>query len=95
MARYSYRCPDDGRTFDLVAPIGTAAARQDCPTCGGGARRLITAPMLSLAPKAFVLAHDEAARSAHEPSVVNALPAQPRRRRAVADIPALQRLPRP
>lgn len=95
MARYSYRCPQDGCAFEVCAPIGTAAATHDCPRCGAGARRTITAPMLSLAPRAFVTAHDRAARTADEPDVVIAPPA-PRRRQAVADgNPALQRLPRP
>lgn len=94
MPRYSYRCPRDGSTFDHAAPIGTADASRHCPRCGAAARRLITAPMLSLAPRAVVAAHDRAARSADEPDVVTALPATPRRPRPAAN-PALHRLPRP
>ena len=95
MASYSYRCKQDGEVFDRSAPIGTAADREPCPSCGAPARRLIGVPMLSLAPSAFVRAHDAAARSADKPEVVTSLPPGGRRQPMATGNPALQRLPRP
>ena len=96
MAAYSYRCSDDGEVFDLSAPIGTASAQEPCPVCGAPASRLINAPMLSLAPTAFVRELDRAAQTADHPDVVTSLPPPSRRRRRPdTGNPALRRLPRP
>lgn len=96
MAAYSYRCSDEGEVFDLSAPIGTASAQELCPVCGAPASRLISAPMLSLAPTAFVRELDRAAQTADHPDVVTSLPPPSRRRpRPDTGNPTLQRLPRP
>ena len=95
MACYSYRCSEDGEVFDLSAPIGTALAQKPCPVCGAPASRLISAPMLSLAPTAYVRELDRAVQTADHPDVVTSLPPRRRRPRPDTGNPALQRLPRP
>ena len=89
-----YRGSKDGEVFDLAAPIGTAAAQEPCPALAP-ARRLISAPTLSLAPTAFVRELDRAAQTADHPDVVTSLPPNRRRPRPDTGNPALQRLPRP
>lgn len=42
MPTYEYECPSCGKRFELFLPM-SANAEQPCPTCGGGARRLIGA----------------------------------------------------
>jgi hypothetical protein len=57
-------------------------------------RRVWTAPMVSLAPRAAVAAIDRAERSRTEPEVVTHVPGRPRRVVAPTT-PAQRRLPRP
>lgn len=96
MATYSYRCRADGVVFDRSAPIGTATEHSPCPVCAGSARRVITAPMLSLAPRPLVRALDQAARSADAPEVVTTPPPRPRRRVPAGAVhPGVAKLPRP
>jgi putative FmdB family regulatory protein len=76
MPLYAYRCAEDG-PVDAVHRIGTAPARISCPTCGGDATRMITAPRLALADRARVSAIDRAEASRTDPAVVSALPPRP------------------
>jgi putative FmdB family regulatory protein len=76
---YTYRCVDDGPT-DVMWPMGAAPPVISCPTCGGDAPRMITAPMLGLADRTRLAAIDRAEASRTEPTVVSAPP--PRTSRA-------------
>jgi len=95
MALYEYRCDQDG-LFDRSLPIGTAPASFACPTCGGEARRVFSAPMLKSASRAaWTAALDHADKSRHEPEVVTSLPSAGAARRTLALAPQLRGLPRP
>jgi putative FmdB family regulatory protein len=76
MATYEYRCPADG-AFDVSFPIGTAAARSRCPTCGADAARAVSTPLLVRTPRALAAAIGRAERSAEAPEVVSAIPVRP------------------
>lgn len=105
MATYTYRCigtgrdvaahPDGGH-FDLIAPIGTAAAVVPCPRCEGDAVRVFSTPHLSRAHPGALAAIERSEASRTEPEVVSALPPTPTRRpiRRPAN-PLLAKLPRP
>jgi putative FmdB family regulatory protein len=96
VAIYEYRCDSDG-DFELTLPLGTQPQSADCPACGDTAKRVFSAPMLSLAPRAVAAAIDHAEKTRHEPDVVTSLPPRdPRKRTPVLPLtPALRRLPRP
>lgn len=95
MIAYQYRCHRDG-TVDLRWPMGSAPERATCPLCEGGVVRSISAPMLSLAPRARIAAIDRAEKSRDSPAVVSNLPPRPAGRRTPrATSPLQQRLPRP
>ena len=95
MPTYAYRCDRDG-PVELRRPMGEAAAVEACPVCAGEAVRVVTAPRLSLAPRARVAAIDRAERTRSEPDVVTAPPPRPGSRRAAPPVhPATRRLPRP
>ena len=94
MPLYAYRCGDDGPA-EVMRPLGAAPAVISCPTCGGDARRMITAPMLGLADRTRLAAIERAEASRTEPTVVPAPPprtAAPRRPRLD---PRTAALPRP
>jgi hypothetical protein len=105
MATYTFRCigtgrdvishPDGGH-FDLIAPIGTAAAVVSCPLCKGDAVRVFSPPHLSRAHPGALAAIERSEASRTEPAVVTAIPGHPARppTRRPAN-PALARLPRP
>ena len=44
MARYDYRCEQDG-VFELSMPLGTQPASAPCPECGADAPRIFSAPL--------------------------------------------------
>jgi putative FmdB family regulatory protein len=93
MTVYEYRCSNCG-AFEARLDMGAAPGALACPTCGRGARRAWTAPMLARTPASLAraLARDEASRD--RPEVVTDLsPKRPRR--PVPRHPALERLPRP
>ncbi|MHA6792039.1 zinc ribbon domain-containing protein [Pseudonocardia bannensis] len=92
MAIYQYRCVEHGIT-EVRAPIGTAAPAWPCPRCTTDLRRVFTAPLLGLAPRALVSAIDRAEATASAPGVVTSPP--PRRPPVAPRNPALRRLPRP
>jgi putative FmdB family regulatory protein len=96
MPRYAYRCDEDG-PVDVVRPLGAAPRVISCPTCGGDARRVFTAPMLGLADRGRMAAIDRAEASRTEPTVVSgAPPPAPRRARPAArPDPRTAALPRP
>lgn len=95
MIAYQYRCHRDG-TVDLRWPMGAAPQRATCPLCEGAVVRSISAPMVSLAPRARVAAIDLAEKSRDAPEVVSSLPSRsPGKRTPRATAPAQQRLPRP
>lgn len=96
MARYEYRCDDDG-AFEIARPIGSAPASVACPVCSADARRVYSAPMLLSVPRELVAAIDHAEKTRDEPDIVTSLPpASPRKRTPVLPLtPTLSRLPRP
>lgn len=94
MPSYSFRCAQDG-VFDASFSMADAPAGLACPACGVGARRVITAPHLSVAGSSGFKLIDDAARSAHEPAVVSSLPASGRQRATpVTRNPLHAKLPR-
>lgn len=96
MAAYDFCCPEHG-SFEIVARMGTAGQRVDCPRCGRGSPRVFTAPMLGLADRRVGAVVDRAERSRERPEVVTTLPTKPpsKRPRVAPPNPALKRLPRP
>ena len=95
MPLYAYRCGEDG-PVDVMRPLGTAPPVVPCPTCGGDAPRMITAPRLSLADRSKVAAIDRAEASRTEPTVVSAPPARASRPRPAPRLdPRTAALPRP
>lgn len=96
MPIYEFRC-DTCAPFEQVHPMGSAPAAVDCPTCRAPARRLMSAPHLSVAGSAAYRLIDGSARSAVEPEVVDA--ALPGRRPGAASPytanPLHRKLPRP
>ncbi|RJL32723.1 FmdB family zinc ribbon protein [Bailinhaonella thermotolerans] len=92
MVAYAYRCGDCG-PFDVTRPMGEAAAEEDCPECGGPARRVFTGPSFARTPRALARALAAQEKSAHEPEVVTRAPAA--RPPAPPADPRHARLPRP
>lgn len=73
MPLYTYRCSEDG-PVDVMRRLGSTPPTISCPTCGGDAERMITAPRLALADRARVGAIDRAEASRAEPTVVSGPP---------------------
>jgi putative FmdB family regulatory protein len=97
VAIYEYRCEEHG-VFDESLPLGTAPGSAACPTCGGQARRIISAPMVRRGNRStWSAAIERAEKSRHEPEVVTSVPSAGARRRprVLPLTPTLARLPRP
>ncbi|MEU2616960.1 FmdB family zinc ribbon protein [Streptomyces sp. NPDC007157] len=92
MATYEYLCSRCG-PFDVKLEIGTAPQVYDCPVCAGTARRVYSAPGLSLTPNAVAALHVREEQAREAPAVVSEVPS--RRRVPRHPHPALSRLPRP
>jgi putative FmdB family regulatory protein len=96
MPIYEFRC---GRCadFEQSHPINSVPEATDCPVCGEPARRVMSAPHLSIAGSAAYRLIDRATRSAVEPEVVAAPPPAPRSggARRVTTNPLHNKLPRP
>ncbi|QIM16981.1 zinc ribbon domain-containing protein [Leucobacter insecticola] len=73
MPSYSFQC-SEGCRFDAMFTMSEVPETAECRACGGVARRAITAPHLSAAGTSAFQLVDHAARSAHEPAVVDRLP---------------------
>jgi len=96
MARYEYRCKQDG-LLELTRPVGAAPLNWPCPVCGADMPRIFSAPMLCLADRRMLSAIDRSERSADAPEVVTSVPPKRSSKRAgvTPENPALRRLPRP
>jgi putative FmdB family regulatory protein len=97
VARYDYRCDEDG-VFEITRALGTAPESLACPVCSKTARRVFSSPMLtSTAPPELYAAIDHAEKSRHEPDIVTSLPPAPTHTRTpvLPLTPTLRRLPRP
>jgi putative FmdB family regulatory protein len=95
MPLYAYRCTEDG-PVDVMRPMGRATPVISCPTCGGEAVRLVTAPRLGGADRERMAAIDRAEASRTEPAVVSAPPPRTFRAPRPAPLdPRTARLPRP
>jgi putative FmdB family regulatory protein len=95
MPLYAYRCGEDG-PVDVMRRLGTAPPTISCPTCGGDAARMITAPRLASADRSRLAAIDRAEASRTEPAVVSGPPAQVSRSpRPARPDPRTAALPRP
>ncbi|WP_033319210.1 FmdB family zinc ribbon protein [Streptomyces yerevanensis] len=93
MATYQYRCSGCG-TFDVIRPMGSALPEEPCDACGGQARRVFTAPMLTRTPVPLSRALNAQEASAHAPRVVSEVPRARRSPAAPAD-PRHTQLPKP
>jgi putative FmdB family regulatory protein len=92
---YAYNCSGCGE-FDLSAPMGTASPQAPCPRCASLARRVFTAPHLGRGNNPRMRLLDATKRSAHEPQVVDSIPAAGARKPgAVTYNPRHSKLPRP
>jgi putative FmdB family regulatory protein len=96
VAIYEYRCRQDG-AFEVIRPIGTAAASVACPKCASESDRVFTSPMVSFAPRALIAALDHEQKTRYEPDVVTSLPRNGARTATpvLPLTPTLARLPRP
>jgi putative FmdB family regulatory protein len=97
MATYDFTCRDHGVTT-IQVPMSQVSPTLPCPTCGAEARRVFSAPRLSLGDSTSRRLIEATARTAHEPAVVSALPGRPfgpGRRRPVTADPRTAKLPRP
>ncbi|WP_199881036.1 FmdB family zinc ribbon protein [Streptomyces kebangsaanensis] len=92
MATYEYLCSQCG-SFDVKLTIGTAPKTHGCPVCTNPARRLYSAPGLSLTSSASAALHEREEQAREAPAVVSEVP--PRTRPEQRPHPALSRLPRP
>jgi putative FmdB family regulatory protein len=93
MTVYEYRCTECG-PFDVARPIGEARPEEPCRTCGDGARRVFTSPMLPRVAGALSRALGLQEASAHQPRVVREVPAERRSAASAAD-PRQAFLPKP
>jgi putative FmdB family regulatory protein len=66
---YAFTCGSCG-SFDVIRAMAAAAAPASCPSCGGEARRVFTAPGLALLARPARDLLDLEHKSAHEPEVV-------------------------
>ncbi|MFA1550324.1 FmdB family zinc ribbon protein [Actinomadura chokoriensis] len=93
MAIYLYRCAECG-PFDVSRPIGTAGPSEPCASCAGEAPRVFTPPLVARTSRPLARALDAQEAGAHEPRVVERVPAAPRGPAPPAD-PRHALLPRP
>ncbi|EOM76690.1 FmdB family zinc ribbon protein [Rhodococcus rhodnii] len=95
MPLYEFHCQDCG-PIERHHPMATVPDDEPCPECGESMRRRVGAPALGRIGSPAMRALDDAARSAHEPAVVNSLPGSPRTRRTPRSAdPRHRKLPRP
>ncbi|MYV49409.1 zinc ribbon domain-containing protein [Streptomyces sp. SID2888] len=73
MATYEYLCGRCG-PFDVKSTVGEAPAVYDCPVCARAARRLYSAPGLSLTSSASAALREREERSREAPAVVSEVP---------------------
>ncbi|MEW2492549.1 FmdB family zinc ribbon protein [Streptomyces nodosus] len=76
MATYEYLCGRCG-PFDVKSAVGKAPAVYDCPICARAARRVYSAPGLSLTSKtsnASAALREREERSREAPAVVSEVP---------------------
>ncbi|MER5755242.1 FmdB family zinc ribbon protein [Streptomyces sp. NPDC002088] len=92
MATYEYVCSRCG-PFDVRLAIGTAPRVYGCPACADAARRVYSAPGLSVTSSATAALHEREEQAREAPAVVSEVP--PRTRVERHPHPALSRLPRP
>jgi putative FmdB family regulatory protein len=93
MATYEYRCTAHG-AFTVHRPMGTASGAETCPSCGGDAARVFTAPLVARTPAALAGARAAEDRSRDRPDVVTEVPSAAPRSRSPHN-PAWSQLPRP
>lgn len=94
MATYEYRCAGHG-AFTVHRPIGTAGPAEACPSCGGEATRVFTAPRVTRTPAPLARARAAEDRSRDQPDVVTDVPPAARPRSRSPYNPAWSQLPRP
>lgn len=67
MPLYEYECPEHG-AFEELHPLSECSMEQQCPECGGPARRaILSAVRISSMSPTLRAAHATNERSAHEP----------------------------
>ena len=99
MARYEYRCEQDG-LFEAAWPVGSAPELVECAACGSPSSRVFSSPMLSFSSREsreVSAAIEHAEKTRDEPDMVTSVPpGSARHRTPVLPLtPALRRLPRP
>ncbi len=96
MVTYQFTCEQDGPT-EVGLPMGTAPDSIPCPRCGGGARRVFSAPMVSHVSQSAMRLIDSTKATSDRPQVVTSIPSGGGRRKRppAPSNPALQKLPRP
>lgn len=93
MASYEYRCSACG-PFVVQRAIGTAISDEACPSCGGDARRVFSAPHLALASAPVRRGYALEEKSRDHPDVVTSVPPAARPRSRAPYNPAWSKLPR-
>ncbi|WP_180339720.1 FmdB family zinc ribbon protein [Corynebacterium tapiri] len=73
MPFYEFACPDGHRNERLMS-MSAAEREIDCPDCGSRAQRVVSVIGSLPSQPGISAAMDNAARSAHEPAVVNSIP---------------------
>ncbi|MCW2131774.1 FmdB family zinc ribbon protein [Arthrobacter sp. VKM Ac-2550] len=94
MTLYEYRCAQCD-AVEMNFAMGQAPQSTECPGCGREARRVFSAPRLSIAGTSAYKLLDSTARSAHEPDVVSGLPGKKTPKQRYTHNPLHQKLPRP
>lgn len=95
MVLYEYLCHTHG-AFEILRRLGEAPPQAPCPSCGGQAQRMLSAPNVLTGRRASMFsAIDRAEKSRHEPDVVTSMPPSGVRRPQLRMTPALRNLPRP
>jgi putative FmdB family regulatory protein len=69
MPIYEFECDDHG-VFELTRPMSNVRDPAACPTCGTGARRVLSAPNLATGSVIVRRAAAVNERSQHEPRIV-------------------------
>lgn len=74
MPIYEFRC-ESAHEYERSVPISARDADLTCPQCGARSRRCVSAPRLSTLGSPAGRLLERTAASAHEPAVVDRIPA--------------------
>lgn len=95
MPIYEFKC-GEGHLAERHLPMSSEQREIECPDCGQMARRIISAPSVRRTDSKMASVVEATQKSAHEPAVVNSLPASGNRRATpVSRNPQHAKLPKP